>query len=384
MKILKIIGTIFFSILLFIALVIFCVAFFVNGTALNNGFVTDEVDQLPVSSIARDIAEGQIDDQFPEGSDFLKDVAYRVIENQEPWVKTQLKNAINTGYDYFYDRTDYFTITIPLTELKTDLSNTLWPEAEDYLSEELAGKSDAEISDYLQDIIDQIPSDILPPDLAILPEAESNKYLEQYLRSAAGVPQKSGYPVLDPATKADIDQTINQYISDFISGIPDSYTVDESTMGTDGTQALQNAKQGVGYFQNWYPWLIVLLFVLAGLIYLVNWGIKIPTRAVGIVLFIVGVIFLVGIIVVRTLPITQWVTDAAETDISPALQTWIQNLVSDVTGVLLPLTIGLLVGGVILIVVSIILPKREKAIPIQESNYPTTSPPPQPPPAPTK
>jgi hypothetical protein len=129
----------------------------------------------------------------------------------------------------------------------------------------------------------------------------------------------------------------------------------------------------------------VLLFVLAGLIYLVNWSVKTPTRAVGIVLFIVGVIDLVIILVARALPIVQWVADASETDISPALQTWIQNLVSDVTGVLLPLTIGLLVGGVILIVVSIILPKKEKVVPIQESNYPTeASPPPQssPPPPP--
>ena len=45
---------------------------------------------------------------------------------------------------------------------------------------------------------------------------------------------------------------------------------------------IQDVKQGVGYFQTWYPWLIVLLFVLAGIIFLVNWGVKTPMRAIGI------------------------------------------------------------------------------------------------------
>jgi len=383
MGFLKGFATVIFSIILFIGLIVFSMAFLVNGTALSNDFVTEEVDKLPVSSIARDIAEDQIGDEFPEGADFLKEVAYRVIENQEPWMKTQIKNAINTGYDYFYDRTDTLVITVPLVELKTDLIDTLWPEAEDYLHEELAGKSDAEISDYLQDIISQIPPDVLPSELAILPEAERNQYIEQYLRDAAGVPPKVEYPVLDPDTKTLVDQTINQYINDFVNEIPDSYTVDESTIGTDGMRALQEAKRGISSFQTWYPWLIVLLFVLAGLIYLVNWSVKTPTRAIGIVLLIVGVIDLAIILVARTLPIVQWVAESSNTDISPALQDWIQVLINDVTGVLLPLAIGLLVGGVALIVVSIILPKKEKLVPIQESNYPPPQPPIPPPPQPS-
>lgn len=386
MGFLKGLATVIFCIILFVALIGFNVAFLVNSTALSNNFVTGEVDNMPISSIARDIVEDQIGDQLPENADFLKEVAYRVIEKQEPWIKTQLQNAINTGYDYLYGTTDPLVITVPMTELKTDLVNTLWPEAKDYLNEELAGKSDAEISDYLQDIVSQIPPDILPPELVVLPEAERNKYIEQYLRDAAGVPPKSGYPVLDPDTKTEIDQTINQYISDFVNEIPDSYTVDESTIGVDAMHSIQEAKRGVGYFQTWYPWLIVLLFVLAGIIFLVNWGVKTPMRAIGIVLLIVGVIDVIGIFLVRGLPIVQWVSDASSTNISTALQDWIRVVVNDVTGVLLPLAIGLLVGGVVLIVVSIVIPKHIKTVPIQESNYsaaaappPSQSPPPPPP-----
>jgi hypothetical protein len=376
MGFLKGLATVIFCIILFVALIGFSVVFLVNGTVLSNSFVASEVDNMPISSIARDIVEDQIGDQLPENADFLIEVAYRVIEKQEPWIKTQLQNAIETGYDYLFDKTDTLVIYVPMTELKTDLSSSLWPEAKDYLHEELTGKSDAEISSYLQDIVIQIPPDILPPELVVLPEAERNKYIEQYLRDAAGVPPKSGYPVLDPDTKTEIDQTINQYISDFVSEIPDSYTVDESTIGIDAMHSIQDAKRGVGYFQTWYPWLIVLLFVLAGIIFLINWGVKTPMRAIGIVLLIVGVIDVVGIFLLRGLPIVQWVSDASSTNISTALQDWIRVVVNDVTGVLLPLAIGLLVGGVALIVISIVIPKHRKPVQIQESNYPAVAPPP--------
>jgi hypothetical protein len=382
MGFLKVFATVIFCIILFVALLGFSVAFLVNGTVLSNNFVASEVDNMPISSIARDVVEDQIGDQLPENADFLKEVAYRIIEKQEPWIKTQLQNAITAGYDYLYDKTDTLLISVPMTELKTDLSTTLWPEAKDYLHEELAGKSDYEISDHLQEIIDQIPPETLPSELAALPKAERDKYLEQYLRDAAGVPLKVGYPAIDPDTKTEIDQTINQYINDFINQIPDSYTVDEAAIGIDTMHTIQDAKRGVGYFQTWYPWLIVLLFVLAGIIFLVNWGVKIPMRAIGIVLLIVGVIDLVGIFIIRGLPIGQWITDSSSTTISPTLQTWIQSVIYDVTGVLLPLAIGLLVGGVALIVVSIVIPKHEKPVPIQESNYPTADPPLPPPPAP--
>ncbi len=379
MGFLKGFATVIFSILFFLVLFIFSVAFLVNGTVLSNDFVSNEVTKMPVSSIARDIAVEQLGDQLPQGSDFLTEVAYRVIENQEPWIKTQLNNAIKTGYDYFQGRTNTLAITVPLDELKDNLRSTLWPEFNSYLNEELTGKSDAEISAYLQDIIQQIPTSILPPDLAALPEYERNLVMEQYLRDAAGVAPKAGAPPLDPFYRSLANQYVNQYINDFVNSMPATLTLDESTIDSSTMQTLQDVRRGVGYFQTWYPWLIVLLVVLAGLIFLVNWSIKTPTRVLGIILIVIGIVDLVGIILLRTLPAVQWAADAMNTDVSPALQTWIQGLVSDIGGVLLPLTIGILVVGVALLVVSIVLPKKQKAVPVQDSNYPTAASPPPPP-----
>ncbi|MGD0779932.1 MAG: hypothetical protein ABR954_04010 [Dehalococcoidales bacterium] len=348
------------SFIFFIGLSVFSVAFMLHGTVLSYDFVSNQVDKVPVSAIARDVTEDQIGKELPQEADFLKEVAYNVIEEQEPWIKTQLKAAINTGYDYFLGKSDYLTITIPLSELKVNLKDSLWQGTKDYLQQELTGKTDAEISSYLQDIIRQIPEDILPPDLLALSPDKRNEHIEQYLRDFAGVAPKAGYPALDAYYKSLGDQYLNQYLDDFVNEIPNSFTIDESSIDSGMMHALQQAKQYVDYFQTYYTWLIVALLVLVMLIFLVNMSIKAPARALGVDLLVFGIIDLVGIILLRTLPIMQWISERVT--ISPALNTWIAGLIYDVTAVALPLTIGILVVGVILLVVSIVIPSKKKEV----------------------
>lgn len=103
----------------------------------------------------------------------------------------------------------------------------------------------------------------------------------------------------------------------------------------------------------------------------------------GINLIVIGVIDLVGFILIRMLPIVQWVVNAANIDVSPALTAWIQGLINDIAGVMLPLTIGILAAGIALLIIGIVLPRKQKAVPVQISNYPAaTTGPPQPPPPP--
>jgi hypothetical protein len=349
-------------IIFFFTLGIFSLAFMIHGTLLSADFVSNQVEKMPISSITRDITEDQIGDVLPQDSEFLTEVAYKIIESQEPWIKTHLKDAITTGYDYFLGKTNYLSITVPLSDLKENIKNSFWGEMGDYLHEELAGKSDAEISSYLQNMILQLPEDILPAEFDTLPSAERNLYLEQYLREIAGVPPKSGAPPLDPHKKSLADQYVNDFINHFVNKIPNSYIIDESSIGSDTMHTFQNIRQYIGYFQTYYYWLIVLLVVLIGLIFLVNWGVKVPARALGIELLFIGIIDLVGIFILRSLPFTQWITNTGHFDISPALNTWIQGLINDITWVALPLSIGILVIGIALLVLSIVLPSRERGV----------------------
>ncbi|MHB8105247.1 MAG: hypothetical protein ACYDG5_06885, partial [Dehalococcoidales bacterium] len=186
------------GIIFFIILTVFGVAFMVHGTALSADFVSTQVDKIPISAIARDITKDQLSSELPQGSEFLKEVAYNVVEEQETWIKTQLKAAVNTGYDYFLGKNNTLSITISLTELKANLTGSFWQAYKGYLQEQLIGKSDAEISAYIQDLIRQFPQDILPPELSTLPPDVRNLYIEQYLRDAAAVAPKVGTPPLDP------------------------------------------------------------------------------------------------------------------------------------------------------------------------------------------
>src|SRR4030042_6713772 len=194
MGFLRNIATSLLSFILFLTLTIFSVAFMINSTVLNSDFVSTQVDNVPISDIARDFGDELISSELTQDMPFLKDVALNTVEKQEPWIKTQLKDAIDTGYDYLKGNTETLYIVIPLSELKQDLKDTLWDEARIYLQNELAGKSEMEVSRDLQDIIRQIPGDILPPELSILPQDLRNLAVEQYLRDFAGQHTLIGLP----------------------------------------------------------------------------------------------------------------------------------------------------------------------------------------------
>jgi hypothetical protein len=194
MGVLRSLATSVLSFILFLTLAVFSIAFMLKGTVLNYDFVSDQVDKVPIADIAHDFGDEIITNQLTQDMPFVKDVALNVIEKKEPWIKEQLKAAMDSGYDYLLGETDTLYIVIPLSELKMDLQSTLWDEARAYLQQELAGKSETEVSRYLQDIIRQIPYDLMPPELAALPQEIRNLAIEQYLRDFAGQNPVIGLP----------------------------------------------------------------------------------------------------------------------------------------------------------------------------------------------
>jgi hypothetical protein len=354
MSILRNIAASLLSLILFLTLTIFSVAYMVQNTVMDPSFVSDQVDQVPIYDIARDFGDTLIGEQLTWDMPFVKDVALNVVEKQEPWLKEQLKDAIDTGYDYLLGDTETLYIVLPLSELKANLRDDLWDETESYLQGELAGKSDAEVSAYLQDIIREIPTDFLPYELASLPYDLRNLAIEQYLRDFAGLPPIIGLPPEITAMVQDsARQYFNQYLDEFIKGIPDTYTIDSNTFDAGTNDAISTARTVIGYFQTYYIWLIVLMIVLAGLIFLVKFNIKAAARALGTSLVVYGGLNLLGIILIKVLSPFQFLADAF--DIPDSLNSWMENVANDITSIALPLVIGLLVAGVVLLVVSFVV-----------------------------
>ena len=242
---LKSFGTFVCSFLLFLALSIFSVAFMLHSTVLSADFVNKQINRIDISSIARDVAEKQIGKELPEQATILKEVAYDVIAAQEPWIKQQLTSAVNTCYDFFLGKSSTLKIDYLARDLKTSLSTSLWDASQKYLQQQLSGMTDGQITQYLQDFIQAIPQDILPPELAALPADVRNMAIEEFFREFAG--QKSLLnipPEISSLIKDQVKQYFDAYLAEFTSQIPDSYTIDASTIDVENDGLTLYGKKG--------------------------------------------------------------------------------------------------------------------------------------------
>jgi len=295
MNVLKGFGLGILSFLLFLSLSVFGIAFMLNNTLLNPDFVTSEVDKIDVSALVIEMAEEQIGEQLPEEAFFLKEALYGVISDQEPWLKEQLNAAIYTGYDFFLGKSERLDIIISLEPLKENLRDSLW----------------------------QTFNEKLPPELSGLPEDQLKPYFDQYYQEFAGQ-------------------------------IPSEFAVDESYIPPEAMEQMILARQYIGYFQTGYYYLIGFMVLLVLGIVLINRNVRGATRGLGITFLIYGVLEFAGVYISRNfMP-----TSLPLPDIPSSLQMWLMGLFGDLLAPLQMFSLGVLIGGVVLLVVSFVYKPR--------------------------
>jgi len=353
-KFLKGLGTFFCSFLLFLSLSVFSVAFLLHSTLLNPDFVASQVDKIDISSLARDIAEKQINEQLPEEGQFLKDVTFDVINNQEPRIKKQLDSVIYTGYDFLLGKNKQLEITISMVELKANLKDSLWQTSQKYLQQKLAGLSEAEIKQYLQDIAGQVPRENLPPELARLPESQLNTYIDQYLRKFGGQELLQNLPAdINKLIEDQLKLYFDQYYNELADQIHDKYTIDESSVPSDVMEHLLLARKYIGYFQTGFYALIVFMMFMVAFIFLINRNIRDTTRALGIDFILFGALDLVGVLIAKNINPVNFIPD-----IPASLESWLTGLYKDIFSIVQVFSIAVLVIGVVLLVISFIFKPR--------------------------
>lgn len=352
MGFLKGLGTAICGLLLFLSLTIFSIAFLVHNTVLSPDFITDQVDKLDVSEIARDAADDLIGEQLPGEVDFLTDAVYRIIDEQEPWLKAQLNTAIYAVYDFLLGKTERLELVIPLDDIKADLKDNMWDalneEAQKWLPEVVGDDLGAFIDEHLDEFADQIPRELLPPDVASLPDEKLEPYLqdfisdiEEQLRTETSRPEISG--LLESLIKPYYDR----YYEEFIDEVPGEIVLNEDEIPDEVMEQLLTARKYIGYFQTGYWLLIVFMVVLALLIFLINRNVRDTTRALGIELLIFGILDLAGVLVARAFSSVGNIEG-----IPASLETWLTGLISDVLNPMLTFSIIILAVGIILLVVS--------------------------------
>ena len=358
MKILKGFGLSILSFLLFLSLSVFGMAFMLNSTLLNPDFVVAEVDKIDVSTLVRELAEEQISEQLPEEALFLKEAIYDVIDDQEPWLKEQLNTAIYSGYDFFLGKSERLNISISLEPLKESLKESLWQTFSDYLSSDPSALPEDLIKpfldQYLQEFATQIPKEYLPPELANLPEDQLKMYLNQHFQELMEqIPMEQLLQELAPALEEQLKPYFDQYYQEFAAQIPSELAVDESSIPPEAMEQILMIRQVIGYFQTGYIYLIGFMVLLVLGIILIHRNVRGATRGLGITCLIYGALEFAGVYFAR-----NYIPTSLPLDIPSPLQVWTMGLISDLLAPLQTFSLGVLIAGVVLLVVSFVYKPR--------------------------
>ncbi|MFC1962085.1 hypothetical protein ACFLWN_03470, partial [Chloroflexota bacterium] len=181
------------------------------------------------------------------------------------------------------------------------------------------------------------------------------EYLHETLRPALieSLPAE-----LKKAAPALIDKYCDEYFQQFAAAIPDKFEIDESYLPPEVMEQLVLVRTYISYFQIGYWLLMGFMVLLVLLIILVHRNVRGPTRELGITLCIYGGLELVLVLLARNYLPSQL---PLPVNLPASLGGWLQGLSLDLLAPLQTLSIGVLVAGIVLLVISFIYPRRETA-----------------------
>jgi hypothetical protein len=352
------------SLLLFLSLSVFGLAFTLNSTLLNPDFVVREVEKLDVADIAGEYLADQLSINLPAESGFLeealKDGIKDVVSAEEPWLKEQAGIVIYAGYDYLLGKSDSFAVSIPLEALKESLRASLWESFQEHLPELLPGLLETEIKPQIdrnyEAFIAQIPRGYLPPGFETLPEEIVKPMLDRYFEDLVRNVQTSGIPPeLIPVVEGMLKPYFDEYFDNYADVIPSEITIDKSMIPSDVMLQIEMVRGYLRDFQLGYWLLLGFMVLLVLAIILIHRNVKGPTRELGITLLVYGALEFATVFLARTyvpanLPLPS--------GLPSSLETWFLGLSADLLAPLQVFSIGVLAGGVALLIISFVYPRR--------------------------
>jgi hypothetical protein len=361
MNVFKRLGSSILCFLLLISLYVFGMAFLINSTILNSDFVVAQMDKLDIAAVARDYADEMISDELPQENEFLREAIYEVASDQEPWLKEQFSIAVHTGYDYLLGKSDRFEINVPLDELKENVRDSLWETLKDFLAHNASSIPKdllmPYIDDYYQEIVDVIPTQYLPPEMVGLKGEQLRLYIHQhYDEFITSLQTAFMLPVVSGLILGQIQPYFDRYYNDFVDEFAGTQTITEDDIPSDVMENLHTARKSIGYFYTGYYCLIALMVLLVAGIILINLNVKEASRALGKVFLIYGVVEFAVILFARYFNFVKYIPD-----LPYSLESWLSGFIKNTLLPLQWLSLGILILGVVLIVVSILF-KRPKAI----------------------
>ncbi|MFC1986184.1 hypothetical protein ACFLWC_04235 [Chloroflexota bacterium] len=387
MRFLKNLAVSLLSFLLFLSLSTFGLVLTLNHTVLNPRFITSELDRLDVSSLAKEVLSEQASQEEMEAT------LVNTIAKLEPLVKEQVAATTYSIYDYLLGKRQNpeLVLTLKNTFFNTDFVASVVDEldisslAVGFFKQKLAEEIPEEFMKYVAEYLDDAITEAEPlikeemiaasgpvfdyllgerQDLNVVISLEQiTQTLRDNLREAF---LQSPPPELAGVSPAMLEMAFNEFYSQAAGQIPSTFEINESLLGTEiptniatvltqAEEALAQAKEYVGYFQLGYKLLIGFIVLLILGIILIIHEVKRATRTLGSTFVTFGAFNYASVLVAKYLARTQLQLP----EIPASLQTWIPQFLGNLLAPMEMLSLGLLIGGIVLIIVCIFYKRRQ-------------------------
>ncbi|MBA7478468.1 hypothetical protein ES707_13891 [subsurface metagenome] len=294
-----------------------------RNTFLSSDFVASLIEELDISSLASEFIGEQLLKDIPEEMSFLAEHVDNIVAELEPTIKEELITAADPILDYLVGKSDSLSIEISLVPIVEELKDTL------------------------KETLLESP----PTELAWLPFSELERYFDKYFGEMVGT-----IPLTIELDETIIPGEIPAQIAEALTEAEEGLEQARQSIAdalTEAEEGLELARQYVGYFQLGYKLLIGLIVLLITGIVFLNREVRGATRKVGTIFLTCGVPWFAGILIGKYFAGKQ----IAQLDIPPYFQELLPRLVNDFSAPLQWFSLGLLIGGVVLIVVSFVYPR---------------------------
>jgi hypothetical protein len=318
--------------------------------------LTEQLDEqtldIPPEAIApyfASILTDAIAESIPAEVEHLAD---DVITDE--WVEGEVNATIDPILDYLLGRSLTLNVTISLETVVDNLRELVREEFLESPPPEFEGMSQSQLEQHFDEYFDEIAGDI-PLSVEIdetmlgtdLP-AQIDELLEDLVQNIPtsinlGEMLEETMPV---DTIAEGLAEVEDTLSEVREGIADGIATAED--------ALAEVKPYIGYFQLGYKIAIGLIILLIAGIILLNREVVGSTRKIGTIFLAYGLPWFVGILVAKQL-IGNLLTQVSLPIAS--LQEQLPTLVNDSMAPMQWLSLGFMIGGIVLIVISFLYPR---------------------------
>jgi hypothetical protein len=298
-----------------------------RNTFLNSDFVIALVNELDIPALASEFLGEQLLEDIPKELEFLIEKVHNAITDLELTIKTELITAADPILNYLLGESQGITIVISLEP----------------------------VIERLEDAMRETFLETMRTELSGLPLPEIEQYFDDYFRELTAM-----IPATFELDESLFDTEIPAQITDALTEAEDSLAEarqDIIEVLTEAEELLEDGKDVIGYFQLGYRLLIGLVVLLIAGIVLLNREVKGTTRKLGIVFLTYGAIEYAGILV------GKYFLNKVEfpwAEIPSSFKAQLPQLVSDFVSSLQWFSLGLLIGGAVLIAISFVYPKWRK------------------------